>query len=289
MIHGFGAAAIRAAERPLLDAGEPLMLRAAQALADRIRVHLTSNVQRPRPSSGSGPYADAVTGAPHADTAGTAAGSSDAPAPSAQRVLLLAGSGANGGDGLHAAAALRRDGVDIEAIAVSDTVHDGGATAFTEADGTIHQLNDLDQPRLSDLVRTADLVVDAILGIGGRPQIPAHLTELLRTVRDHGVPVIAVDLPSFLDATTGATAEGALVAVETITFGAVKAGLLLPAGTELAGTLHLADIGLEPSLTAQRPDVLRLTDADVQQLWPRPGRDATKYSRGVVTVAAGSR
>src|SRR5699024_2429893 len=73
-----------------------------------------------------------------------------------------------------------------------------------------------------------------------------------------------------------------------ITFGAVKAGLLLPAGTELAGTLHLADIGLEPSLTAQRPDVLRLTDADVQQLWPRPGRDATKYSRGVVTVAAGS-
>src|SRR5690625_6433387 len=74
MIHGFGAAAIRAAERPLLDAGEPLMLRAAQALADRIRVHLTSNVQRPRPSSGSGPYADAVTGAPHADTAGTAAG-----------------------------------------------------------------------------------------------------------------------------------------------------------------------------------------------------------------------
>src|SRR5690625_2222396 len=105
MIHGFGAAAIRAAERPLLDAGEPLMLRAAQALADRIRVHLTSNVQRPRPSSGSGPYADAVTGAPHADTAGTAAGSSDAPAPPAQRVLLLAGSGANGGDGLHAAAA----------------------------------------------------------------------------------------------------------------------------------------------------------------------------------------
>lgn len=288
MIHGFGAAAIRAAERPLLDAGEPLMLRAAQALADRIRVHLTSNAQRPRPSSGSGPYADAVTGAPHADTAGTAAGSSDAPAPSAQRVLLLAGSGANGGDGLHAAATLRRDGVDIEAIAVSDTVHDGGATAFTEADGTIHQLNDLDQPRLSDLVRTADLVVDAILGIGGRPQIPAHLTELLRTVRDHGVPVIAVDLPSFLDATTGAAAEGALVAVETVTFGAVKAGLLLPAGTELAGTLHLADIGLEPSLTAQRPDVLRLTDADVQQLWPRPGRDATKYSRGVVTVAAGS-
>src|SRR5690625_4590388 len=81
MIHGFGAAAIRAAERPLLDAGEPLMLRAAQALADRIRVHLTSNAQRPRPSSGSGPYADAVTGAPHADTAGTAAGSSDAPRP----------------------------------------------------------------------------------------------------------------------------------------------------------------------------------------------------------------
>src|SRR5699024_6809179 len=149
-------------------------------------------------------------------TAGTAAGSSDAPAPPAQRVLLLAGSGANGGDGLHAAAALRRDGVDIEAIAVSDTAHDGGATAFTAAAGPIHELSGLDRPRLSELVRTADLAVDAVLRIGGRPQLPARLSELLPAVRDRGVPVIAVDPPSCLAAPTGATAEGALVAVETI-------------------------------------------------------------------------
>src|SRR5690625_5397868 len=92
---------------------------------------------------------------------------------------------------------------------------------------------------LTVLCLTADLVVDAILGIGGRHQIPAHLTELLRTVRDHGVPVIAVDLPSFLDATTGATAEGALVAVETITFGAVKAGRSEEHTSELQSRGHL--------------------------------------------------
>lgn len=253
MIRGYGAATIRSAEQPLLDAGEPLMLRAAQGLAERIREHLT-----------------------------------DASGRAAPRALLLAGSGANGGDGLHAGAKLCRDGLDVEAIAVASSLHDEGAAAFTEAGGTIHRLTDLDERRLDDLVGTADLVIDAILGIGGRPQIPPHLSDLLQAVRESGAPVIAVDLPSFLDATTGTAPDGALTAALTVTFGAVKAGLLLPGGAELAGTVDLVDIGLHPHLVAQQPEVLRLTDTEMGQLWPHPQREATKYSRGVVAVAAGS-
>lgn len=255
MIRGYSAEAIRAAEQPLLAAGEPLMLRASRALADRVLTRLGDN---------------------------------DSSSSSASGVLVLAGSGANGGDGLHAAALLRHRGVQVEVIATADRLHDGGAAAFAEAGGTTHALDQLSQHDLAALVTAADLVIDAMLGIGGRPQIPAQLTPLLRTVRESGVSVIAVDLPSFLDATTGQAADGALPALETITFGALKAGLLLPGGAELAGRLHLVDLGLEEQLTGHQPAALRLQDSDVRKLWPRPQRGATKYSRGVVAIAAGS-
>ena len=130
-------------------------------------------------------------------------------------------------------------------------------------------------------------MLDAIVGIGGRPEIPADLVPLLEAVTAAGVPVLAVDLPSFVDATTGRAAPGALAAQATVTFGALKAGLLLPGGAERAGRIHPVDLGLEEHLPSV-PAVHRLEDEDVRALWPHPGRDATKYSRGVVALAAGS-
>ena len=249
MITGWSAAQVRAAEEPLLAAGEPLMLRAARALADHL-------LTLPEVS------ADA-------------------------RVLVLAGSGANGGDGLHAAAMLRKAGLAAEAITASDRVHEEGAAALTAAGGTLHPLAGLDAVHLAELVGGSALVLDALLGIGGRPEVPAALQPLLDEVWQSGVPVIAVDLPSFVDATTGQAALEALPARETVTFGAMKAGLLRPSGAELAGRVHLVDLGLEEHLSGE-PAVERLEDAEVRALLPRPDRASTKYSRGVVAVAAGS-
>ena len=251
MLRGHDAEAVREAERPLLEAGEPLMLRAAAALAERAAHHLRS-------------------------------------VPFAPQVLVLAGAGANGGDGLHAAAILRRENsLSADAITTSARRHEEGARALETAGGTLHPLAELDAERLEHLLGEADLVIDAILGIGGRPEVPAELEELLEAVRDSGVPVLAADLPSFVDASTGKAAPGALPARETITFGAVKAGLLLPGGAELAGAVHLVDLGLQPHMPA-RPAVQRLELADARDLLPRPDRSSTKYSRGVVALAAGS-
>ena len=251
MLRAHGAEAVREAERPLVEAGEPLMLRAAAALAERAVHHLRS-------------------------------------APFAPQVLVLAGAGSNGGDGLHAAAILRREhSLDADAITTAPRRHEEGAAALEAAGGTLHPLASLDEERLAHLLSGADLVIDAILGIGGRPEVPAALVPLLTAVRDSGVPVLAADLPSFVDATTGQAAPEALPARETVTFGAVKAGLLLPGGAELAGTVHLVDLGLDEHLPA-RAAVERLEDADVRALLPRPGRDSTKYRRGVVALAAGS-
>lgn len=249
MISAYNARDIRAAEEPLLAAGEPLMRRAARALAGRAATHL---------------------------------GSAEEP-----RVLVLAGRGANGGDALHAAALLHRDGVQAEAIATAGDLHAGGAAALRAAGGEVRALADLSAAELHEHLEKADLVLDAIVGLGGRPEIPSELDELLEAVRRSGAPVLAVDLPSFVDATTGEAASGALAARETVTFGAMKAGLLLPGAAELAGHLHLVDIGLADQLP-KFPAVRRLEAAEVRELWPHPSRDASKYTRGVVALAAGS-
>lgn len=258
MIHGYAAEAVREAEAPLLAAGEPLMLRAAQALAEHVAARLRT------------------TARPGTDRA-------DSP----PRVLVLAGAGANGGDGLHAAALLRREGIAADAIATADRLHEEGAAALRAAGGTITALADATPGMLEEHLAATSLVVDAILGLGGRPEVPSALVPLLAAVRGSGVPVIAVDLPSFVDATTGESAPEALAASATVSLGALKAGLLLPGGAERAGALHLVDIGLRPHLRAA-PSVLRLEASDVQEMLPRPDRDASKYTRGVVAVAAGS-
>lgn len=252
MIRGYDAQAVRDAEAPLLAAGEPLMLRAARALADHVVARF-----------------------------GTEHGSAS------RRVLVLAGAGANGGDGLHAAAMLRREGIAADAVATAARVHEEGAAALRDAGGTLHRLVDLSPAQLDDLLVRTDLVLDAIVGIGGRPESPAECRPLLDAVWQHAVPVIAVDLPSFVDATTGRADSEALPAEETLTFGAVKAGLLLPGGAELAGRIRLVDLGIGAHLPAVAA-VERLTDEDARALLPRARREDSKYTRGVVALAAGS-
>ncbi|USC47589.1 NAD(P)H-hydrate dehydratase [Streptomyces filamentosus] len=196
------------------------------------------------------------------------------------RVLLLVGSGDNGGDALYAGARLARRGAGVRALLLApDRAHPGGLAAFRAAGGQV-----VDG---ADGLGVLDLVVDGITGIGGRGGLREDATELVHTVTRDRTPVISVDLPSGVEADTGEVHGEAVRADATVTFGTYKPGLLIDPAAEHAGALRLVDIGLGPELP-EPPDLEALQYADVAALLPVPGAESDKYRRGVVGVVAGS-
>ncbi|MYX02898.1 MULTISPECIES: NAD(P)H-hydrate dehydratase [unclassified Streptomyces] len=196
------------------------------------------------------------------------------------RVLLLVGSGDNGGDALYAGARLARRGAGVRALLLApDRAHPGGLAAFRAAGGQV-----VDGP---DGLGVLDLVVDGITGIGGRGGLREDATELVHTVTRDRTPVISVDLPSGVEADTGEVHGEAVRADATVTFGTYKPGLLIDPAAEHAGALRLVDIGIGPELP-EPPDLEALQYADVAALLPVPGAESDKYRRGVVGVVAGS-
>jgi hydroxyethylthiazole kinase-like uncharacterized protein yjeF len=196
------------------------------------------------------------------------------------RVLLLVGPGNNGGDALYAGAMLASRGAHVEALLLDpDRVHRGAAAALRTAGGALTRT----------VPARVDLVVDGILGIGGRGGLrePAasRVAEVAGALR--GAPVIAVDVPSGVDADTGAVTGMAVRADITVTFGALKPGLLVGAGAVHSGLVELVDIGLVPHLDGDPACYVPDAD-DVAAWWPRPAANDNKYSRGVVGVATGS-
>ncbi|QXG77268.1 NAD(P)H-hydrate dehydratase [Modestobacter sp. L9-4] len=199
---------------------------------------------------------------------------------SGARVVLLVGSGDNGGDALLAGARLADRGAQVRAVLLSpDRAHAGGLAALRRAGGRVVAAEDAGLDR-------ADLVLDGIVGIGGTGPLRPAAAELVdRATAGPGL-LVAVDVPSGVAADTGEVPGAAFAAQHTVTFGALKPGLVVGAGRGLAGTVHLVDIGLGDVLPA--PDALQLTDADVAAHLDAPGAGDDKYSRGVVGVIAGS-
>jgi hydroxyethylthiazole kinase-like uncharacterized protein yjeF len=215
------------------------------------------------------------------------------------RVVLLVGSGDNGGDVLYAGARLAGRGAAVHALLLAgDHAHQGGLAALRASGGHAlprpaeasppvkAQSADRTTDRSEWLLRDADLVVDGIVGIGGRGGLRPPAAELAERIRDLGTPVIAADIPSGVDATTGEVAGTAIRADVTVTFGTYKPGLLVDPGAQHAGVVELVDIGLAPFLGAA--DAQSLQAADVEELLPVPTRESDKYRRGVVGVLAGS-
>jgi hydroxyethylthiazole kinase-like uncharacterized protein yjeF len=193
------------------------------------------------------------------------------------RALLLVGAGNNGGDALYAGALLARRGVAVQANLLDpERAHGPGLAALRGAGGSI-----VDGAR-----STVDIVVDGIVGIGGRGALrPAARTALDAATAGDRSTVIAVDLPSGVDADTGEVVGDAVRADVTVTFGVLKPGLLVGAGAGCAGRVDLVDIGLAPI----GDPALRVAElADVAGWWPRPDANSDKYTRGVVGVATGS-
>jgi hydroxyethylthiazole kinase-like uncharacterized protein yjeF len=181
------------------------------------------------------------------------------------RVVLLVGSGNNGADALWAGAWLARRGAAVVAVLTANPVPDA-LDGFLRAGGRVGT---------EAALEGAEAVLDGIMGIGGHgsPRTPVPALS--------AVPlVVAVDVPSGVDADTGEVHEGAVRADLTITFGAAKPGLLI--ARDHVGELVVVDIGLE--LPAAPVEMLE----GVGDLLPSDARVSDKYSRGVVGIAAGS-
>jgi ADP-dependent NAD(P)H-hydrate dehydratase / NAD(P)H-hydrate epimerase len=194
------------------------------------------------------------------------------------RVVLLVGAGNNGGDALFAGAELAGRGAAVTALLLDGKrAHADGLLALDAAGGRLAGPDPA-------LLAGADLVVDGILGIGGKGGLRGAAVPLAEAAVD--LPTVAVDLPSGVDADTGWVGEAAVRADVTVTFGALKAGVVAGSGAERAGEVRLVDIGLGPHLPGARTHLLEATD--VRAVLPQPEAADDKYTRGVVGIAAGS-
>ncbi|UAK38276.1 NAD(P)H-hydrate dehydratase [Gordonia bronchialis] len=192
-------------------------------------------------------------------------------------VGLVVGAGDNGGDALYAGSFLARRGVAVSAILLSpDRVHRGGLDALRTSGGVV----------VEHLPSRLDVVVDGVVGIGGRGRLRPAAAQVFAGVGGQ-TTVVAVDLPSGVDADTGEVHDPAVCADVTVTFGAYRNAHLLAAPQ--CGRVVLVDIGLPGTLGIAGTPLLRsLTDAEVGEIWPVPGPADDKYSQGVIGIIAGS-
>ncbi|HEY0890018.1 MAG TPA: NAD(P)H-hydrate dehydratase [Nocardioides sp.] len=198
-----------------------------------------------------------------------------------RRVLLLVGPGDNGGDALYAGARLARRGAAVEAWLLADRAHEGGLAALRAAGGRVGAPRPL-------RAGAVDVVVDGIVGIGGRPGLPDHVAEAVIPIHP-SIPLVAVDVPSGVDVDTGETGAMHLRADLTVTFGTHKVAHLVDPAATACGAVHLVDLGFGDASTAiGQAEMEALQPLDVARLLPHPAPHAHKYTRGVVGVRAGS-
>ena len=188
------------------------------------------------------------------------------------RVLLLVGTGDNGGDALYAGALLARRGAKVEAVLLGSHAHEAALATLRRAGG-----------RVVAGPGEVDLAVDGIVGIGGRGGLRDAAAALVAGIN---APVITVDAPSGVDVDTGRVDGPHVTADVTVTFGTAKVGLFVEPAASAAGVVEVIDIGLGPHLGAPAIEVLQA--ADVRRLLPTPDPAAHKYTRGVLGVVAGS-
>ncbi len=207
-------------------------------------------------------------------------------------LLVAVGPGNNGGDALYAGARLAARGVRVEAVAVLGEPHPAGLAAFRAAGGRLRPLADV-LGADDVLVARPTLVLDGVLGIGGRAGLPAAAARLAAALETAGCPVVAVDLPSGVGSDTGAVPGPAFRADLTVTFGERKPCHLLEPARGRCGRVELVDIGLDAGGLdgAAAPDGAWLHQLDEDALadgWPYPGAASDKYARGVLGLDAGS-
>lgn len=212
--------------------------------------------------------------------------------PVARDLLVVCGGGNNGGDGYLFARLARLAGLSPRVLAVVDATRLTGDAAKAAADCRAAGVSILaHEPReLMARIARADVVVDALLGIGLVENVRTETAAIIDAVNAAARPVLSLDIPSGLCADSGLVRGTAIVAAATVTFIAPKAGLYLGAGPDHAGDIVLEQLGVDARLRerAGRQAVLRLLDRSqfAHALPPRP-REVHKGELGHVLVVAG--
>ena len=219
------------------------------------------------------------------------------PRPAGRRVVVLAGSGNNGGDGLVAARHLAEAGMQTAVYLLGKRPSDEAHVATLQQRGGLIVQGDEDQRHrvLSNLVMVCDALVDSVLGTGFRlplrPEVATYLS-VVRSVLDErkSAPlIVAVDAPSGVDCDTGESSPETLAADVTVTLGAAKVGLLRPPGARLAGRLVIADIGIGAQFGLLTGGNVEFVSADDVRRWlPARPLDAHKGTFGTALLVVGS-
>lgn len=204
-------------------------------------------------------------------------------------VRVVAGTGNNGGDGWVAARELWVAGREVAVIAPSEPSAPLAAEAFRAAvDAGVPWTVPAEAFDLARALEGAALVVDALFGFGFHGAATGREAAAVIAADDADAPVLSVDVPSGVDASTGAVEGPAVHAAVTLTFTAPKTGLLIHPGAQHAGEVVVADIGI-PRALADAASGVELWDlGDLRAALPLPAPDAHKASLGRVLVVAGS-
>jgi NAD(P)H-hydrate epimerase len=198
-------------------------------------------------------------------------------------IAVVCGPGNNGGDGFVAARMLRERGHDVRVCLLGrrEALKDDAAAMAARWPGEVAAAS-------GEVLAGADVIVDALFGAGLSRAVDGAAADMVKAINASGRPVVAVDVPSGLDGTTG-MAEGAVVqATCTVTFFRRKPGHVLLPGRRLCGEVRLAGIGMpERVLEEVRPHTYANDPALWAAAWPRPSADAHKYTRGHAVVVSG--
>ena len=217
------------------------------------------------------------------ESAGAGLARATAAAAGAGPVCVAIGKGNNGGDGLVAARHLRADGHPVRVLAVAppDELRGDAAANLERLPG------DPPEPFTAERLEGAGVVVDALLGTGfeGTPRDP--VAGAIAAINDQPAPVVACDVPSGVDASTGEVEGDAVAADATATFHGGKLGLWVDPGRSRAGTIEVIAIGVPRGAPA--PGRAGLISERVLALFPHRPRSGSKFESGVVVVAGGAR
>ncbi len=205
--------------------------------------------------------------------------------PSAKHWLILCGHGNNGGDGYVVARLAQAAGIDVTLLAqesdkpLPDEAHEA-REAWLNAGGVIHAQNIV-------WPETVALIIDALLGTGLRSAPRAEVATLIDHANAHSAPVLSLDIPSGLLAQTGATPGAVIHAAHTLTFIALKPGLLTGKARDVIGVLHHHALGLETWLNTQTTQITRV-EASQLACWLPPRRPTShKGDHGKLVIIGG--
>ncbi len=198
-------------------------------------------------------------------------------------VAVVCGKGNNGGDGYVTARLLRDEGREVRVLTVAPVEElRGDARANAER---VEGIEPFDAARLEGCA----VAVDALLGTGFSGTPHGLVAEAIAALNAAGLPVVAADVPSGVDAASGVVAGEAVRAAATATFAAAKPGLWINPGKSHAGTVRVIDIGIPDGAPVEPPDVGLIVDAALLVLLPSRAAGWTKFTSGHVLVAGGSR